>query len=265
MPTTRERRERASPAARGCRRGRSPPTAPSWPGDRGGGHAAGAELAHRDQHRGHVGGARARRPSGSTSAGRPPRRRRRSRRRHERDRHQHHQADRERDRGGRERADRLAERRVDRRLQRHQPAGDHGGQRPAATSSIATWPPASSRPRPRRPRAAGPSRTRPPSRARTISDARSTSASGASNSSSSWIWSTSRVSSPASRSVAAAAHHRHLDDVRGGALDHHVHRQPLAQHAGLALARAQLGDPPDAAEQRWPRSPPRWPWRSWRR
>src|SRR5436190_11879820 len=47
----------------------------------------------------------------------------------------------------------------------------------------------------------------------------------------------------------AAADHRHLDDVRRGALDHHVHRQPLTEHPGLALARAQLGDATDAPEQ----------------
>jgi len=37
------------------------------------------------------------------------------------------------------------------------------------------------------------------------------------------------------------AHHRHLDDVRGGALDHRVDRQPLAELPRVGVARAQLG------------------------
>ena len=46
-----------------------------------------------------------------------------------------------------------------------------------------------------------------------------------------------------------AAHHRQLDDVGGGSLDHRVDGQPLAQRAPLALLGAQLGDRPAAAHQ----------------
>jgi len=39
-----------------------------------------------------------------------------------------------------------------------------------------------------------------------------------------------------------AADHRHLDDVGGGALDHGVDGEALAERVLLAVARAQLGD-----------------------
>src|SRR3712207_9568186 len=39
-----------------------------------------------------------------------------------------------------------------------------------------------------------------------------------------------------------AADHRHLDDVRGGALDDRVDRQALAELARLPVARPDLGD-----------------------
>ena len=47
-----------------------------------------------------------------------------------------------------------------------------------------------------------------------------------------------------------AAHHRDLDDVRRGALDHRVDREPLAEAARLGVAGAQLGDRAAAAHQR---------------
>src|SRR5690606_22191698 len=43
-------------------------------------------------------------------------------------------------------------------------------------------------------------------------------------------------------------HHRHLDEVGRGALDHGVDRQPLAQEALVAVARPDLGDLAPAAE-----------------
>ena len=46
-----------------------------------------------------------------------------------------------------------------------------------------------------------------------------------------------------------AAHHRHLDDVGRGALDHRVDREALAQPAGVGVARAQLGDRPATPHQ----------------
>src|SRR6202043_3059361 len=46
------------------------------------------------------------------------------------------------------------------------------------------------------------------------------------------------------------ADHRDLDDVGGGALDHRVDGQTLAERVLLAVARAQLGDLAAAAEQR---------------
>ena len=85
--------------------------------------------------------------------------------------------------------------------------------------------------------------------------AASTSSAGASNSSSSWIWSTSACREAGVAQLVAAAHHRDLDDVRGGALDDHVDREPLAELARHAVAGAQLGDAPDAPEQRASRGP----------
>ncbi len=46
------------------------------------------------------------------------------------------------------------------------------------------------------------------------------------------------------------ADHRELDDVRRGALDHGVDREPLAERAHLPVRRPQLGDRPATAEHR---------------
>jgi hypothetical protein len=50
--------------------------------------------------------------------------------------------------------------------------------------------------------------------------------------------------------LVVAADHRHLDDVRGGALDDAVDREPLAELARLPVARADLGHLAAAPEQR---------------
>ena len=55
---------------------------------------------------------------------------------------------------------------------------------------------------------------------------------------------------PASRSALLAAHHRDLDDVGRGALDHGVDGEPLAEAARVRVAGAQLGDRAAAAQQR---------------
>ncbi len=47
-----------------------------------------------------------------------------------------------------------------------------------------------------------------------------------------------------------AADHRELDDVRRGALDDRVDRQPLAQAPALALVGAELRNPAAPAEKR---------------
>ena len=73
---------------------------------------------------------------------------------------------------------------------------------------------------------------------------------GASNSSSSWIWSTSRVVEPGVRERGPALTIATLMMSAAVPWIDHVHREALAELARLALARAQLGDPADAAEQR---------------
>ena len=113
-----------------------------------------------------------------------------------------------------------------------------------------TWRRASSARCRRRRRAAGRGRRRRPSRARRSPPPARPRRSGPSNSSSSWICRIMRVASPASASASWRAHHRHLDDVRGRALDDRVDREALAQLARLPVARAELGDLAAAAEQR---------------
>ena len=89
-------------------------------------------------------------------------------------------------------------------------------------------------------------------------DRASISSGGPSNSSSSWIWRTRRVS-PLLGQSRLTAHHRHLDDVGGGALDHGVDREALMPggwcSAGSSAARGSAG----GGRAAWSRSPPRSP------
>ena len=109
------------------------------------------------------------------------------------------------------------------------------------TARRVIWRPASPRPTPTSTASGGSSLERPLH----LLDARSAltasaSAAGPSNSSSSWICRTSRDCQARLPQRAVAADHRDLHDVRGGALDHHVDREPLALLAQLPAARAQL-------------------------
>ena len=130
-------------------------------------------------------------------------------------------------------------------------AGERGRHlRGGRAGRLATWRRASPGRRRCRPPAAGRAGTAAHISRRTSSAASSISPGGPSKSSSSWICRTSRVFVPASRSARPAADHRHLDDVGGGALDHGVDGEALAEAAGVGVARAQLRDRAAAAHQR---------------